>query len=238
MVPKINVYLSDDLAEAVKDAQIPVSSICQAALEHAVREVTALREHEKTPSAAPGSIPPVALDRYTNRARRAVELATASAGSLRAAGVGPEHLLIGVLDEGGNLAIRILETLGVTPADVRAELNGFIHPGQSAVAEPPLTPLAQTALTEAFNQSITLGHNYIGCEHLLLGLVAEPDGLAGQVLRRMGVELRVARRAVTTALTGILHDRSQNRAQATTSDPMAEILRRLDAIEQRLPAAQ
>src|SRR5947209_731729 len=206
-VPKINVYLSDDLAEAVRDAQIPVSSVCQAALEHAVREVTALREHEKTASASPGSIPPAALYRYTNRARRALELATAHATSLGHASVGTEHLLVGLLDEGGNLAIRILETLGVTPTDVRAELNGFVHPGQASVADPPLTPLTQAALAEAFNQSITLGHNYIGCEHVLLGLVAEPEGLAGQVLRRMGVELRVARRAVTTALAGILHDR-------------------------------
>src|SRR4051812_4520606 len=105
-VPKINVYLPDDLAEAVRDAQIPVSSICQSALERAVREVTALREHSSAP-AATDVLPdfPTAFYRYTNRARKAVELAGDAARSCGHSYIGTEHILIGVLDEGGNLAL-------------------------------------------------------------------------------------------------------------------------------------
>jgi ATP-dependent Clp protease ATP-binding subunit ClpC len=102
------------------------------------------------------------------------------------------------------------------------------------------TLLAKQALELTAKEAMTLGHNYIGCEHLLLGLLAAEDGLASQVLRRMGLELRTTRRAVIGALIGFVHAQTTS---ATTSAPppspdvgptLEEILRRLDAIEERL----
>lgn len=241
-MPKINVYLPDDLAVAVKEANVPVSAICQAALERVVREVTALREGgpegrsagDQDWAAGTG----VAFARYTNRARQAVALGRQAATTLGHSYVGTEHLLLGVLDEGGNLAVRVLEALDVAPEDVRAELGAYVRAGEGSEPATSLTPHLRRALELATGESVRLGHNYVGCEHLLLGLVAEPDGLAGSVLRQLGLELRVTRRAVVTALSGYMQARANEPVIATNR--FDEILRRLDAIETRLatgPAA-
>ena len=95
----------------------------------------------------------------------------------------------------------------------------------------PFTPLAKRALETTTTEAHSLGHNYIGCEHLLLGLLAAEDGIASQVLRRMGVELRTTRRAVVAALVGYVQARENPPPSQAGID---EVLRRLDAIERRL----
>ncbi|MBV8952197.1 MAG: ATP-dependent Clp protease ATP-binding subunit [Actinobacteria bacterium] len=231
-MPKVNVYLPDSLADAVRDAQLPVSAICQAALERAVRDVTSVRAAAEAPGA---DDPGVGLfGRFTPRARGALALAEDAARAVAHKGVNTEHLLLGVIDEGENLALRVLGLLDVEAADVRAEVIASMpKTGGRGGDNLPFTPLAKKALELTANEAHSLGHNYVGCEHLLLGLLATEEGLASQVLRRMGLELRTTRRAVLTALAGVVHARTPVTPPASEG-AFEQILRRLDAIERRL----
>jgi ATP-dependent Clp protease ATP-binding subunit ClpC len=230
-MPKVNVYLPDDLAEAVKDAQVPVSAICQAALEKAVRDVASMRGTERAP-AADQEADRGGFARFTPRARRAIELAQEAAREVPQDHVDTEHLLLGVIDEGQNLALNVLTTLGIEVVDLRAELVGSMPgPTTKVGGHIPFAPLAKKALELTVTEAQCLGHNYVGTEHILLGVLSTEDGLASQVLRRMGLELRTTRRAVVTALVGIVHTRQNQPASQPGID---EILRRLDAIERRL----
>jgi ATP-dependent Clp protease ATP-binding subunit ClpA len=242
-MPKINVYLPDELAAAVRDAQVPVSAICQAALERAVRDIGAARSTDEPPTGS--RVRGRLFRRFTDRARSAVLAAQREAREHGHGYIGTEHLLLGVLDEGANVGIKVLGSLDVEPDDLRAELVASLLPAGAQPGEKvPFTPLAKAVLEHAASESLSLGHKYIGCEHLLLGLVAVEDGLASQVLRRMGVELRTTRRAVTATLSGYAHAHAgEPPVPAPTSalaEATAEILRRLEAIEDRLaswPAA-
>lgn len=202
-MPKINVYLPDDLAEAVKDAGMPVSAICQAALELAVRRLAAIRQLVGSDLDA-GTLES-RLPRSTDKARTAFRLAVEQA---RAAGVplvGTEHLLGGLLAEGTNLALTVLHAMEVETGAVRAGLDraaAGTRPGGPDAGRRISAPLG-TALVAAVAAANTLGHNYVGCEHLLLGLIAEPEGTGGQVLRGLGADERQARRMVTASLAGI-----------------------------------
>jgi ATP-dependent Clp protease ATP-binding subunit ClpA len=229
-MPKINVYLPDDLAEAVREAQLPVSAVCQAALERAVRDVTSARGAEQPPA---GDRPGLGLfARFTPRARKAVTLAEQAARAIPHSSVGTGHVLLGIIDERENLAVRVLTSFDIELDDLRAELVASMDaPPESVGAHIPFSPTAKGALELTVKEALTLGHNYIGCEHLLLSLLATDEGTASKVLRRMGLELRTTRRAVVTALT-------EQYAATTTTSPtpgtLEQILRRLDAIEQRL----
>src|SRR6478609_11395750 len=119
-MPKINVYLPDDLAAAVRDAQVPVSAVCQQALERAVRDVTSLRATDQPPLADHPALGTFA--RFTARARKAVSLAEDAAREIPHNYVGTEHLLLGLIDEGDNLAIKTLLSLNIELADLRTEL--------------------------------------------------------------------------------------------------------------------
>jgi ATP-dependent Clp protease ATP-binding subunit ClpA len=249
MVPKINVYLSDELADAVKEAGLPVSAICQRALEQAVDRITAIREtviiggatlrHELDD-------PSNRFARFTDRARTVLALAIddASAGG---AAADTSHVLSAILAEGGNLAIGVLKSMEIEPDELAATLNARRSAGEPAAiaAEASFDTSAQEALRLAATESTSLGHNYVGCEHLLLGLVAEPDGTAGQLLRSMGVDLRLTRRAVAAALAGYSHLQANAAAKsggrdATINQQLAAIITRLDRLESRpdtLPTA-
>lgn len=224
-MPKINVYLPDDLAAAVRDAQVPVSAICQAALERAVREVSAVRGSHEVLAEEPAHGP---FTRFTPRARTAIALAQRRAARHHHAQVGTEHLVLGVIEEGANLALRVLAALEVEPDDLRTELEASVVGGAThEVAQPPFTPIAKKALEAAVKEALGLGHNYVGCEHLLLGVLATEEGLGSQVLRRMGIELRTTRRVVTTVVS--------DAARAPAGKPaLDDIVARLDAIERRL----
>src|SRR3954467_3518744 len=214
-MPKVNVYLPDALADAVKDAQVPVSAICQAALERAVRDVASMRGTEQAPPADKAGVGGFA--RFTPRARKAIELAQEAAREVPHDHVDTEHLLLGVIDEGSNLALKVLASLDIEPADLRAELVASMPPGTTRVGgHIPFSPLAKRALELTVTEARCLGHNYVGCEHLLLGLLSTEDGLASHVLRRMGLEVRTTRRAVVAALAGVIH------AQHPPLAPMAD----------------
>src|ERR1700742_3930140 len=220
MVPKINVYLPDDLAEAVKETGVPVSAICQRALEASVRRVTAIR------TAALGEVtlddPAGRLAHFTANARGAVGLGLRAARASGAAEVGTEHLLAGLLAQGGNLAITVLTSMEVDLEAVRQALTAqgvsLVPAGQQAERGEPDQPQdregqehnqalrftgpAANALELAVTEAIGLGHNYVGCEHLLLGLASESEGAAGALLRDLGADYRPIRRAVAAALAG------------------------------------
>jgi ATP-dependent Clp protease ATP-binding subunit ClpA len=235
VVPKINVYLPDDLAEAVKDVGVPVSAICQRALEAAVRRITAIRQ------AALDQVnlddPAGRMSHFTTRARAAVGLALAAARQDGAPAVRTGHLLSGVLAEGGNLAIEVLRAMEIEPEAVRqavareaaardaAENAAADAAGTVAGAAGEGAPLrfsseAANALELAVTEAIGLGHNYVGCEHLLLGVVAEENGAAGQALRALGAEYRPTRRAISAALVGFTF-KAQKEAQARAGGDQA-----------------
>jgi ATP-dependent Clp protease ATP-binding subunit ClpC len=233
-MPKINVYLPDELAAAVRDAQVPVSAICQAALERAVRDVSAMRGSDLLPLEPPAHGP---FKRFTPRAQKAMALGQQRAVAHRHTYVGTEHVMLGIIDEGGNMALRVLTSLDVEPEDLRRELEGSLGPASGPVdSAPPFTPLAKKALELSTKEAQGLGHNYVGCEHLLLGVLAAENGLGGQVLQRLGVELRTTRRAVVSALAGFVHPRAQleDPPQASVTSTLDDILARLEAIERRL----
>jgi ATP-dependent Clp protease ATP-binding subunit ClpC len=227
VVPKINVYLPDDLADAVKEMGVPVSAICQRALEASVRRVTAIRQ------AALGEVhlddSAGRLAHFTAKARTAVGLAVRSAHASGSAVVGTEHLLAGLLAEGTNLALVILTSMEIEPDAIRSALTaaGVTFPmtgrPEQAAAGPGksggglrFSGPAANALELAVTEAVGLGHNYIGCEHLLLGLATETEGAGGAVLRDLGAEPRPVRRAMTAALAGYtaIAASKQARAQA------------------------
>ncbi|MEJ3653166.1 Clp protease N-terminal domain-containing protein [Actinomycetes bacterium KLBMP 9759] len=212
-MPKINVYLPDDLADGVKSTGVPVSAICQRALEQSVRRVAAIRAIVLDDLAADD--PTAQLSQFTERTRTVLKAAVEQARRSGAAGVGTEHVLHAVLEEGANLAVHVLRAMDVDPAGVERALADAVPP--AAPTDPAATRFsgcAANALELGVTEALALGHNYVGCEHLLLGLVGEPDGTAGRVLRAVGVDLRSARRTVVAALTGYVHLRAQTTATA------------------------
>jgi ATP-dependent Clp protease ATP-binding subunit ClpA len=257
-MPKINVYLPDGLAEAVREAQLPVSAICQSALESAVRDVTSARGTDHPPIADQPSVG--LFGRFTPRARQALVLAERAARELRSGFVSPEHLLLGMIDEGHNVGLAVLGALDIDPNDLRAELIGSMPPPVTDNVDNEHTkdvqrtisfgPLAKRSLELTAMEARSLGHNYVGCEHVLLGVLATEESLGSAVMRRIGLELRTTRRAVVAALAGVTQSRqsmSESKApnETTTgnmpSDKLVgalnDILQRLDAIERRLPGS-
>ncbi|TWP51310.1 ATP-dependent Clp protease ATP-binding subunit [Lentzea tibetensis] len=229
-MPKINVYLPDELAEGVKTANLPVSAICQRALEQSVRRVTAIR------ATVLGELddPTAQLSQFTDRARTAVKLAITKAREDGAAAVGTEHLLHGVLAEGANLALKVLRAIEVEPAQVERALSKVMSGGGGEATR--FSGPAANALELTVTDAIALGHNYVGCEHLLIGLATEPDGTAGGVLRELGADGRAVRRTVVAALSGYAHLRAQSPAPeaviaSVVQQQLRPVLERLDRLE-------
>ena len=134
------------------------------------------------------------FERFTNRARRVVVLAQEEARILRHNYIGTEHLLLGILAEGEGTAFRALDELGVTLEIARQQVEGIIGAGQDAMSgHIPFTPRAKKVLELSLREALKLGHNYIGTEHILLGIIREGDGVGAQVLTRLGDDLSVVR---------------------------------------------
>jgi ATP-dependent Clp protease ATP-binding subunit ClpA/post-segregation antitoxin (ccd killing protein) len=214
MMPKINVYLPDDLADAVKNAGVPVSAICQRALETAVKRMTAIRGAVLREA---GEHATDRLQNFTPRARGVLSAATQRARDTGAPGVGTEHLLAALIEEGQNLGVEVLATMEIDPAAVTTALTAQPTPAPQPPAELHFNGEVASALELAVIEAVGLGHNYIGCEHLLLGLVAESDGTAGRVLRELGADPRQTRRAVSAACAGYAHLLAQQTTPATSS---------------------
>jgi ATP-dependent Clp protease ATP-binding subunit ClpC len=131
-----------------------------------------------------------------------------------------------MVSEGDNLALHVLRAIEIDPGQVQRHLarQADVETGSSDEATSlRFSTAAAGALELAVTEAMSLGHNYIGCEHLLLGLVGEPAGTAGQVLRALGAEARLTRRAVTAALAGYVHLRAQ-----TSATPVADPMRAAD----------
>jgi ATP-dependent Clp protease ATP-binding subunit ClpC len=143
------------------------------------------------------------FERFTDRARRAVVLAQEEARMLNHNYIGTEHLLLGLVHEGEGVAARVLTALEIGLQDVRGEIEEIIGHGQSApAAQIPFTPRAKKVLELSLREALQLGHNYIGTEHILLGLVREGEGVGAQVLKKRGATLDGIRAEVVSLLSG------------------------------------
>src|SRR5947209_618440 len=135
--------------------------------------------------------------RFTERARRAVFFAQEEAGRLGDNYVSTEHLLLGLVRENDTVAVRVLDRLAVSPEAVRKEIESVVSRGDGRLGQDmQLTPRAKRVIDLAYDEARQLSNNYIGTEHLLLGLVREGEGMAGRVLAKLGVDLERTQREV------------------------------------------
>ena len=143
------------------------------------------------------------FERFTARARRVVVLAQDEARGLKHNYIGTEHLLLGLISEGEGVAAKALETMGIKGEAVRASVIEIIGEGEKPVeGHIPFTPRAKRVFELSLREALQLGHNYIGTEHLLLGLLKEGEGVAAQVLTKQGADLAQVRQTVIQMLSG------------------------------------
>jgi ATP-dependent Clp protease ATP-binding subunit ClpA len=137
------------------------------------------------------------FERFTDRARRVVVLAQEEARMLNHNYIGTEHILLGLIHEGEGVAAKALTSLGISLEAVRQQVEEIIGRGQEALSgHIPFTPRAKKVLELSLREALQLGHNYIGTEHILLGLIREGEGVAAQVLVRLGADLNRVRQQV------------------------------------------
>ena len=243
-MPKINVYLPEGLALAVRDAGIPVSAVCQRALADAVAAVDAGLGAEHPGSGHPGSGGLAGgqseesarlRTRLTQRAEKALAVAAEHAAAANQPATSIE-LVEGLVAEGANLALAVLRGLDIDPEDLRSELRATVSAARQTPQARQASQARQAATLDevceaAAQAALQLGHNYIGCEHLLLGLLAgPPDDLATATLHTLGLELDKCRDAVRVALSGISYAQT-SLALSGVSAPVRSIL---EEIRQRL----
>ncbi|MBA3551749.1 MAG: ATP-dependent Clp protease ATP-binding subunit [Actinobacteria bacterium] len=143
------------------------------------------------------------FERFTDRARRVVVLAQEEARMLNHNYIGTEHILLGLIHEGEGVAAKALESLGISLEAVRSQVEEIIGQGQAApTGHIPFTPRAKKVLELSLREALQLGHNYIGTEHILLGLIREGEGVAAQVLQKLGADLNRVRQQVIQLLSG------------------------------------
>ena len=143
------------------------------------------------------------FERFTDRARRVVVLAQEEARLLNHSYIGTEHILLGLIHEGEGVAAKALESLSITLDAVRAQVEEIIGQGGSSPSgHIPFTPRAKKVLELSLREALQLGHNYIGTEHILLGLLREGEGVATQVLVKLGADLGKVRQQVIQLLSG------------------------------------
>ena len=143
------------------------------------------------------------FERFTDRARRVVVLAQEEARLLNHSYIGTEHILLGLIHEGEGVAAKALESLGISLEAVRNQVEEIIGQGGSSPSgHIPFTPRAKKVLELSLREALQLGHNYIGTEHILLGLIREGEGVAAQVLVKLGADLSRVRQQVIQLLSG------------------------------------
>ena len=143
------------------------------------------------------------FERFTDRARRVVVLAQEEARLLNHNYIGTEHILLGLIHEGEGVAAKALESLGISLEAVRSQVEELIGQGGSSPSgHIPFTPRAKKVLELSLREALQLGHNYIGTEHILLGLIREGEGVAAQVLVKLGADLSRVRQQVIQLLSG------------------------------------
>ncbi|GLY96067.1 Clp protease N-terminal domain-containing protein [Actinoplanes sp. NBRC 103695] len=241
-MPKINVYLPDDLADAVRDTGLPVSAICQRALELAVRRITAIRQ--TVLSAISDDEMGAQLSSFTARALTVLRLArdaaaatgagtgTGTGAGTGAGQIGTPQLIQAMVTEGANMAVVILQSMEISPKRIAEAAATADEPGDGG-----FSISAATALELAVAEATGLGHNYVGCEHLLIGLAAETEGGAGRALREAGADAKTLRRSVSAALAGYTQAKSPstqaNALKLVVRQELAPLIQRIEALESR-----
>jgi ATP-dependent Clp protease ATP-binding subunit ClpC len=144
------------------------------------------------------------FERFTERARQVVVLAQDEARALKHNYIGTEHILLGLLREEEGLAARVLESLDVTVEEVRAQVARIIGPGDEPIVsgQIPFTPRAKKVLELSLREALSLKHNYIGTEHILLGLVRENEGVAARILLDFDADAEKIRNEIMRVLSG------------------------------------
>jgi ATP-dependent Clp protease ATP-binding subunit ClpC len=155
------------------------------------------------------------FERFTDRARRVVVLAQEEARLLNHSYIGTEHILLGLIHEGEGVAAKALESLNISLEAVRAQVEEIIGQGGSSPSgHIPFTPRAKKVLELSLREALQLGHNYIGTEHILLGLIREGEGVAAQVLVKLGADLSRVRQQVIQLLSGYQGPAGKQEGQA------------------------
>ena len=143
------------------------------------------------------------FERFTDRARRVVVMAQEEARMRNHSYIGTEHILLGLTREGEGVAVKALESLGISLDAVRQQVEELIGRGQQAPSgHIPFTPRAKKVLELSLREAVQFGHEYIGTEHILLGLIGEGDGVAAQVLVKLGADLNRVRQQVIQLTSG------------------------------------
>jgi ATP-dependent Clp protease ATP-binding subunit ClpC len=157
------------------------------------------------------------FNRFTERARKVIILAKEEARRFNHDYIGTEHILLGLIREGEGVAAAVLQKMGVSLENIRLEIEKLVQPGPTTqiIGDIPFTPRAKKALELAAEEARSLGHNYIGTEHLLLGLIREGEGVASQVLLNLGLDLNSVRNEVMELLGSALPGFSQQGGQQT-----------------------
>jgi ATP-dependent Clp protease ATP-binding subunit ClpA len=238
-MPKINVYLPDDLADAVRDAGIPVSPVCQRALELAVRRAQEVRQTVLS-DLDDADLTARLSGTFTARAITVLTLAIERAKAAGATEVTTGDVLHGLLTESANLGRQVLGAMDVDPGSLTAPASPEPALPEAQGAGLRFSRPMATVLELTYGEAIGLGHNYVGCEHLLIGLVAEPDGAAGTLLRSRGLETRSVRRSVAAAVAGYAHLRNTYTAQpqpnallTAVRAELAPLIARIEHLESR-----
>src|ERR1700755_396684 len=165
------------------------------------------------------------FERFTDRARRVVVLAQEEARMLSHNYIGTEHILLGLIHEGDGIAAKALESLGVSLEAVRAQVEEIIGQGQQAPSgHIPFTPRAKKVLELSLREALQLGHNYIGTEHILLGLIREGEGVAAQVLHKLGADLNRVRQQGIQLLSGYQGKEQQTAGTAPEAAPSSSLV--------------
>ena len=182
------------------------------------------------------------FERFTDRARRVMVLAQEEARMLNHNYIGTEHILLGLIHEGEGVAAKALESLGISLEAVRQQVEEIIGQGQDAPSgHIPFTPRAKKVLELATREAQQFDHNYVGTEHILLGLIREGEGVGAQVLAQLGADLNRVRQQVVELLypagRGMASSsgRLGKRARARLMD---DAMARIDALDQRLAATE
>ncbi len=173
------------------------------------------------------------FNRFTERARKVIILAKEEARRFNHDYIGTEHILLGLIREGEGVAAAVLQKLDVSLENIRLEIEKLVQPGPTTqiIGDIPFTPRAKKALELAAEEARSLGHNYIGTEHLLLGLIREGEGIASQVLLNLGMDLNSVRNEVMGLLGSALPGMNQGGPQAAKTKTPA-----LDAFGRDLTA--
>jgi ATP-dependent Clp protease ATP-binding subunit ClpA len=166
------------------------------------------------------------FERFTDRARRVLVLAQDEARLLGHSFIGTEHLLLGLVAEGEGVAAQVLQDMDISLEAVRGKVEETIGPAGSGSTEaPPFTPRSKKVLELSLREALALGHNYIGTEHILLGLIREGEGVGAQVLQSLGADLDRVREQVIEVLRGMPESRESRRRRHGAARPSGPFVR-------------